>query len=133
MYTAVVLQRQSLPRSVEPLPHGVDDVTGPRCLARFDYDTNEADDLQFAAGDVIQLLEHVSDDWLKGSLRGRVGMFPLSFVEILEDVPSAQQQQGTSDAPPLLPPLSTHPPPASQSRMPTWDDDEPTGRSSAVT
>jgi len=61
--------------------------TGPRCSARFDYEAEEPGDLGFVAGDVIQLIERSGDEWLKGELDGRVGMFPVSFVEIIEDLP----------------------------------------------
>ena len=56
----------------------------------------------------------MGDDWLKGELRGRVGMFPLAFVEIIEDV-----EEG--EAPPPLP--ANAPPPADVPSMPTWDDE----------
>ena len=106
-----VLQRKSSSANDGTSPPTGSSVTGPRCLARFDYDTPEPDDLHFTAGDVIELIEHVSDEWLKGRLRGCVGMFPLSFVEILEDV-------CVSDTPPALPSS----PPPSQHVKPTWDD-----------
>ena len=56
----------------------------------------------------------MGDDWLKGELRGRVGMFPLAFVEIIEDV-----EEG--GAPPPLP--LNAPPSADAPSMPTWDDE----------
>jgi len=62
--------------------------SGPRCVARFDYEATEADDLGFIAGDVIQLKEHVADEWLRGELNGKIGVFPVAFVEIIEHLPS---------------------------------------------
>lgn len=60
---------------------------GPRCVARFDYEPAEEGDLSFVAGDVIKLTGHVGDEWLKGSVNGLEGIFPVGFVEIVEDLP----------------------------------------------
>ena len=59
-------------------------MSGPRCVARFDYEATEAEDLGFVTGDVIRLKEHVGDEWLRGELHGKTGVFPVAFVEIVE-------------------------------------------------
>lgn len=64
-----------------------DKMTGPRCRARFDFDGEGHGDLTFEDGDVIELLSHCGNDWLKGRLNGKTGIFPASFVEIIEDLP----------------------------------------------
>jgi SH3 domain-containing protein 19 len=72
-------------------------LTGPRCVARFDYEAGEPDDLDFMSGDVIRIVERVNVEWLRGELRGKTGVFPVAFVEILEDLPisdSAAASQG---------------------------------------
>ncbi|XP_052794680.1 SH3 domain-containing protein 19-like [Mya arenaria] len=61
---------------------------GPRCRARFDFDGDGPDDLVFEDGDVIRLLERVGPEWLRGELNGKNGLFPLAFVETIEDLPS---------------------------------------------
>ena len=72
-------------------PHGLSQqMSGPRCIARFDYEAVEAEDLGFVAGDVIQLKDYVAEDWLRGELKGKIGVFPLAFVEIIEHLPSSQ-------------------------------------------
>ncbi|KAK3577079.1 hypothetical protein CHS0354_037106 [Potamilus streckersoni] len=60
---------------------------GPRCRARFDYEGGEDEDLIFEEGDVIKLLEKIDEEWFKGEVHGKVGMFPASFVEIIKDLP----------------------------------------------
>jgi len=57
-------------------------------VARFDYEATETEDLGFVAGDVIRLKDHVGDEWLHGELRGKTGVFPVAFVEIIEHLPS---------------------------------------------
>ena len=38
-------------------------------------------------GDVIELLGRVDQDWLRGRLGGKAGLFPAQFVEIKIDLP----------------------------------------------
>ncbi|XP_046576782.1 SH3 domain-containing protein 19-like [Haliotis rubra] len=61
--------------------------SGPRCVARFDFDGEGKDDLVFEEDDVIRLVGRVGSEWLRGELGDRVGIFPISFVEIVEDLP----------------------------------------------
>ena len=73
---------------------------GPRCLARFDYEGGQSDDLQFKEGDIIELVERIGDEWLLGKLCGKSGLFPLSFVQIIEDLPELDTK--TSESTPIL-------------------------------
>ncbi|XP_028402055.1 SH3 domain-containing protein 19-like isoform X2 [Dendronephthya gigantea] len=50
--------------------------------ALYDFAGESEHDLSFKTGDVIQNLEHVNDEWCTGSIGGRTGHFPSSFVEI---------------------------------------------------
>lgn len=60
---------------------------GPRCIARFEYIGDQRDELSFSEGETIILKEYVNEEWAKGELRGASGIFPLNFVEIIEDLP----------------------------------------------
>ncbi|KAF3837483.1 hypothetical protein F7725_004947 [Dissostichus mawsoni] len=57
-------------------------VSGPRCVALFDYEGEEEDELTFSQGDVIALLELIGQDWGRGQIHGRIGIFPLNFAEV---------------------------------------------------
>lgn len=59
---------------------------GPHCIALYNFVGQNPDDLSFSAGDCISLLTRVSDDWLRGEVNGRQGIFPASFVQIVKDV-----------------------------------------------
>ncbi|XP_075054940.1 SH3 domain-containing protein 19 isoform X2 [Mixophyes fleayi] len=61
---------------------------GPRCVARFEFIGDQKDELSFSEGDTIILREYMNDEWAKGELKGRIGIFPINFVEVLEDLPS---------------------------------------------
>ncbi|NXY68933.1 SH319 protein, partial [Glareola pratincola] len=62
-------------------------IKGPRCIARFEYIGDQKDELSFSEGETIVLKEYVNEEWAKGELRGASGIFPLNFVEIIEDLP----------------------------------------------
>lgn len=55
-----------------------------QCKALFDYNSGVPEDLSFSVGDVIEVHEKISNEWIKGKLHGQVGMFPSAFVEMLE-------------------------------------------------
>lgn len=65
-------------------------VSGPRCVATFDYEGEEEDELTFSQGDVIALLSLEDGEWGRGQIHGRVGIFPLNFTEVVEALPQSQ-------------------------------------------
>jgi signal transducing adaptor molecule len=69
----------------QPVPSGTTAATVSRVRALFDFQPTEPGELQFRKGDVIAVLESVYKDWWKGSLRGQTGIFPLNYVEKLQD------------------------------------------------
>ena len=38
------------------------------------------------------LIERVNEDWLKGKLNEKIGIFPLAFVDIKVDLPVSSKQ-----------------------------------------
>ncbi|KAF5923412.1 hypothetical protein HPG69_006581 [Diceros bicornis minor] len=64
-------------------------VKGPRCVARFEYIGDQKDELSFSEGEIIILKEYVNEEWARGELRDRTGIFPLNFVELVEDHPTS--------------------------------------------
>lgn len=68
-------------------PNVSPELSGPRCKAIHDYISPEANDLSFKAGTIITLLENCGGEWYRGELYGVSGMFPATFVEIVEDLP----------------------------------------------
>ncbi|XP_069022897.1 SH3 domain-containing protein 19 [Embiotoca jacksoni] len=80
-------------RKAKPPPAAV---SGPRCVARFDFEGEHGGELSFSEGDVIQLKEYVGQDWARGQVGVFIGIFPLNFVEVVEDLsPPPSQQQST--------------------------------------
>ncbi|CAF0998585.1 unnamed protein product [Rotaria sordida] len=49
------------------------------------YDAQHDDELSIRPGDTIVLLERRSDNWFKGILNGKIGLFPGNFVQELQN------------------------------------------------
>ncbi|XP_037686731.1 SH3 domain-containing protein 19 isoform X2 [Choloepus didactylus] len=64
-------------------------VKGQKCVARFEYIGDQKDELSFAEGEIILLKEYVNEEWARGELRDKTGIFPLNFVELVEDQPTS--------------------------------------------
>uniref|UniRef100_A0A668VHU7 Osteoclast-stimulating factor 1 n=1 Tax=Oreochromis aureus TaxID=47969 RepID=A0A668VHU7_OREAU len=98
-------------------------VSGPRCMARFDFEGEHSDELSFSEGDVIQLKEYVGQDWARGQIGGHTGIFPLNFVDVIEDLPPPPSQKpskkvalpGMAAASPSIHPEAAKPAQASHS------------------
>lgn len=82
-----ILPVQPIEQKEQPDPPPV---SGPRCVASFDYEGEEEDELTFSQGDVIALLELVDGEWGRGRIHGRVGIFPLNFAEVVEALPQSE-------------------------------------------
>lgn len=63
--------------------------SGPRCVALFDYEGEDEDELTFSQGDVISLLQLIGQEWARGEIHGRVGIFPLNFTQLVEPLPQS--------------------------------------------
>ncbi|KAF8515381.1 SH3 domain-containing protein [Hysterangium stoloniferum] len=54
----------------------------PQARAIWAYETQDAGDLSFAAGETIDIVEETNADWWKGrNARGETGLFPSNYVE----------------------------------------------------
>ncbi|KAL1306271.1 hypothetical protein AAFC00_004359 [Neodothiora populina] len=73
-------------------PSGTTAATVSRVKALYDFTPSEPGELAFRTGDIIAVLESVYKDWWKGSLRGQTGIFPLNYVEKLQD-PTAEEME----------------------------------------
>ncbi|XP_026553925.1 SH3 domain-containing protein 19 isoform X2 [Pseudonaja textilis] len=70
-------------------PLSPSNIIGPRCRARFEYIGDLKDELSFSEGEVIILKGYINQEWAKGELRGTSGIFPLNFVDVIEDLPES--------------------------------------------
>ncbi|VDN06442.1 unnamed protein product [Thelazia callipaeda] len=53
------------------------------CRALYDFEAQNEGELEFKEGDVIELISQIDENWYEGSLSGRTGYFPISYVQVL--------------------------------------------------
>ncbi|KAF4096240.1 SH3 domain-containing protein 19 [Onychostoma macrolepis] len=85
----------------EPSEQQIQQNTQNRCVvARFAFEGEEGE-LSFAEGDVITLIEYVNEEWGRGLLNGQTGIFPLSFIQAIEETEALPRKPALeSPAPP---------------------------------
>ncbi|KAI8083046.1 SH3 domain-containing protein [Halteromyces radiatus] len=64
-----------------PPPNYATAISSETVEALYDFQGQNAEDLSFHRGDIIQVNEHVNNDWWRGTLNGRTGLFPSSYVQ----------------------------------------------------
>uniref|UniRef100_A0A182WCL8 Endophilin-A n=1 Tax=Anopheles minimus TaxID=112268 RepID=A0A182WCL8_9DIPT len=87
----------SVPWSASPLPSPMRSPartpmptkpTQPCCTALYDFEPENPGELGFKENDVITLIQRVDENWFEGSLNGRNGYFPQSYVQVTVPLPS---------------------------------------------
>ena len=51
-------------------------------LVEYDYEAQHTDELTIRVGDVVTDLAPTEPGWMRGKLRGKVGVFPDNFVKV---------------------------------------------------
>uniref|UniRef100_A0A8C2AXP4 Osteoclast-stimulating factor 1 n=1 Tax=Cyprinus carpio TaxID=7962 RepID=A0A8C2AXP4_CYPCA len=70
----------AFPRPPDPLPPPPPQASALQVRAMYDFSAQDADELNFHAGDVIEVLDQSDRFWWKGVLRGRTGLFPVNYT-----------------------------------------------------
>ncbi|XP_793803.2 SH3 domain-containing protein 19 isoform X1 [Strongylocentrotus purpuratus] len=83
-----------LPQATDRETSGVD----PHCVVSFDFEPAGEDEIKLKAGEKVTLLERIGEDWLRGKVDSREGIFPRSFVDVIIDLPSAGATPSTAKA-----------------------------------
>uniref|UniRef100_W5KF34 Hematopoietic cell-specific Lyn substrate 1 n=2 Tax=Astyanax mexicanus TaxID=7994 RepID=W5KF34_ASTMX len=58
--------------------------SGQAARAIYDYEGGADDEISFMPDDIITNIEMVDEGWWKGTCHGRTGLFPSSFVELMQ-------------------------------------------------
>jgi hypothetical protein len=72
---------------------------GKRCRVLFSYSPAHEDELELQLNDIINFMGEVEEGWWHGQLRGRLGIFPSNFVEMIseDDLAKSTSDKVTSD------------------------------------
>uniref|UniRef100_A0A8C5DV77 Src substrate cortactin-like n=1 Tax=Gouania willdenowi TaxID=441366 RepID=A0A8C5DV77_GOUWI len=69
----------------QPTGNDYADLTcGLRAAALYDYQGEADDEISFNPDDIITNVEMIDEGWWRGSCRGRIGLFPAAYVELLQ-------------------------------------------------
>ena len=80
---------QSVRDDTPPVPHppiaGSSGACKYKAKVTFQYEPAQDDELALEIGDSVEVLEDDEEGWWRGKLKGKVGMFPSNFVEVVKE------------------------------------------------
>jgi endophilin-A len=76
-----------LPRPNVPHHNSSSSPSQPSCRALYDFDAENPAELSFKEGDIILLKTQIDENWYEGTVKGRTGYFPVTYVTIVIPLP----------------------------------------------
>lgn len=89
-------------QTASPVPENdqpLDINTATRVRALYNFSSEDVGELNFERGDVIKVLDRGFKEWWRGAARGKIGIFPVTYVEPLpEPSPRELQEEAQEEA-----------------------------------
>ncbi|WVQ74449.1 hypothetical protein IAR50_004050 [Cryptococcus sp. DSM 104548] len=86
-------QRIQSPQPLESTPPQIDINTATRVRAIYPFTGAEVGELDFERGDVIKVLDRGFKEWWRGACNGKIGIFPVTYVEGLPELSARELQE----------------------------------------
>ncbi|CEH13588.1 Drebrins and related actin binding proteins [Ceraceosorus bombacis] len=117
------------PQTAEALAAPASGAAGLRAVAVYDYDATEENEISFREGDTITSIQQPDEGWWSGvAPDGSEGLFPATYVEVIEGESAIDGAAGEEAAPPPPPPPPAPPaPPAAPAAPPVAAEEVPEG------
>lgn len=113
--TPAPLPSRPEPEEEKPTPAAVPSTAGKQAVAEYDYEKDEDNEIGFTEGETITAIEFVDEDWWKGTnSKGETGLFPASYVSIVEVSSSPAATTASAPAPSL--PSRSEPAPVEETK-----------------
>eukprot|EP00731_Ephydatia_muelleri_P032439 Em0023g946a len=91
-----------IPKAVVPEMRGMESKAKQRrAKVAYSYQAENLDELTLVPGQIVDVITEEEAGWWKGSLGGKVGVFPSNFVEEIAEEPKLEPQR--ADTKPLVP------------------------------
>ncbi|KAI1721784.1 BAR domain-containing protein [Ditylenchus destructor] len=66
---------------IPPTPESAKKVKA-QCKAIYDFEAQNPGELEFKEGQVIDLISQIDENWYEGTVNGKSGFFPISYVQV---------------------------------------------------